>query len=105
MGKNASMAALIQSAKLMAGGIEAKKDILAKSDLDEAKAKAIRERADKVSALDEKQEQLKAQLKACTAEIDAEQDALESELAAAKKTVKYFVPKEDWKAFGIDDKR
>lgn len=51
------------------------------------------------------QEQLKAQLKAKTAELDTDMKSLNEQSFVFKKYIKLAVPKELWKEFGIDDKR
>lgn len=56
-------------------------------------------------AKNSEQEQLKAQLKAKTAELDADMKSLNDQSIVLKKYIKLAVPKELWKEFGIEDKK
>lgn len=56
-------------------------------------------------ALNSQQEKLKADLKAKTAEYDANLKLLNDKAATAKKYIKIAIPQENWKEFGIEDKK
>jgi len=57
------------------------------------------------ATLNDQQEKLKADLKSKTAELDAKMAEMGKELAEAKKIVKLDFPQDQWKQFGIEDKR
>ena len=57
------------------------------------------------ATLNDQQEKLKADLKSKTAELDAKMAEMDKEFAEAKKIVKLDFPQEQWKQFGIEDKR
>ena len=56
-------------------------------------------------ALNDEQERLKAELKMKTAALNAKMAALNALMNEAKKVVKLGFPKEQWKEFGVADKR
>ena len=57
------------------------------------------------AALNDQQEKLKADLKTKTAELDAKMAEMDKAVTEAKKIVKLDFPQEQWKQFGIEDKR
>lgn len=59
----------------------------------------------KAISLNSEQEKLKADLKTKTAELDAQVAAIMKLYGEAKKRVKMDFPQEQWKEFGINDKR
>lgn len=60
---------------------------------------------DNAVRLNSEQEKLKADLKSKTSELDAELAAMNKLYAEAKKRVKLDIPQEQWKEYGIADKR
>ena len=58
-----------------------------------------------MNALDTKQEKLKAEQKACTAELNAKSKELSDIMADCKKRVKLAIKQELWKEFGISATR
>ena len=57
------------------------------------------------ATLNDQQEKLKADLKSKTAELDAKMAEMEKGVTEAKKIVKLDFPQDQWKQFGIEDKR
>lgn len=65
-------------------------------------AEAVSKRVD---VLNQEQEKLKADLKVKTAELDAAVKELEEKSANLKKYTKLGTKQEEWREFGIEDKR
>ncbi|MDO4763449.1 MAG: membrane-binding protein [Flavobacteriaceae bacterium] len=59
----------------------------------------------KAESLNTQQEKLKADLKVKTAELDATVKEMETKVAVVRKYVKLGTQKEEWREFGIEDKR
>lgn len=59
----------------------------------------------KAQKLNLEQEKLKAELKSKTAELEAVTNQLEKETATIRKYTKLGIPPEQWREFGIEDKR
>lgn len=59
----------------------------------------------KVETLNQEQEKLKADLKMKTAELNAEMKKLEEQTATLRKYTKLGTKPEEWREFGIEDKR
>ena len=101
---NTSLSSEITTARLLAEGIKNRADSVAKVGLTADKAAEIEALLSKLTTLD-KQEELKAQLKEKTAELDSVQKTLRSTVAETRKLVKIAVDKAGWVAFGISDKQ
>ena len=102
---NTSLSSEITAARLLAEGIKNRADSVAKVGLTADKAAEIEALVTKLTALDNQQEELKAQLKEKTAELEAAQKTLRATVAESKKLVKIAVDKAGWVAFGISDKQ
>ena len=63
--------------------------------------------SDRITAatLNDQQEKLKADLKLKTAELDAKMAEMDKAVTEAKKIVKLDFPQDQWRQFGIEDKR
>ena len=94
----------ISQAKVMIDGLTGNKDNLPKG-MDEAFVTSLTDSLARAVSLNSEQEKLKADLKTKTAELDAEITAMMKLYSEAKKRVKMDFPKEQWKEFGISDKR
>lgn len=94
----------ISQAKVMIDGLTGNTGNLPKG-MDEAFIKNLTDSRTKVVSLNSEQEKLKADLKAKTAELDAEIANMMKLYSEAKKRVKMDFPQEQWKEFGINDKR
>jgi hypothetical protein len=95
----------IKDAEVMSSGLQNNAERLAKRGLDEAFTKNLSSDLQSAIALNNEQEKLKADLKQKTAELDAKLTALNAQVSEARKIVKIEFPKEQWKEFGIADKR
>ncbi|MDE7391771.1 MAG: hypothetical protein K2M90_04820 [Treponemataceae bacterium] len=95
----------LSDARLMAAGIRAHGDELKGVSLGEEQAAAIEAAVAALAELDTKQEKLKAELKTCTAELEAKSKALGDTVLDAKKRVKLSIAQSGWQEFGITDKR
>ena len=102
---NTSLSSELTTARLLAEGIKNRADSVAKVGLTADKAAEIEALLSKLTALDNQQEELKAQLKEKTAELDSVQKTLRSTVAETRKLVKIAVDKAGWVAFGISDKQ
>ncbi len=110
-----SYARRISDAQVMYAGLQAHTDQLARRGINEDFLNTLSSNEDFLNTLssgtsaaivlNNEQEKLKAQLKAKTAELDAQLTALEKQMSEAKKIVKMDFPKTDWKEFGILDKQ
>ncbi len=89
----------------MAAGIRAHLGDLKAVSVGEEHAAEIEAAVVALGELDNKQEKLKADLKTCTAELDAKSKALISAMGDAKKRIKLTIPQSGWQEFGISDKR
>ena len=95
----------MSDARLMVSGIRAHTEELAKVSLGEEQAVQIEEMVNGIRELDSKQENLKADLKSCTAELTEKTKLLSKEVLDAKRRVKLTIPQSGWKEFGITDKK
>ena len=100
-----ALAIQVSDARVMADGIKSRLESVSRVGLTEAKAESLTALSDEIDALNSKQEELKALLKNQTAQIEAKLSTLATEYAEAKKLVKISVEQNDWKTFGINDKR
>ena len=105
MSNYVSLAQQLTDARLMAEGLKKRADVVAKVGIDEAKTAELETLAQKLAALDNEQEELKARLKTKTAELSAAQKKLKDMLGETRKLVKVAVAQSDWLTFGISDKK
>ncbi len=100
-----SYSQVISEGDVLTGAIKNNLDKLKDVNLTAEKAEAMDAMLSSLRALNVKQEQLKSDLKACTAEVNDKIAELSAAIADAKKRVKLCVPKEDWVAYGISAKK
>ncbi len=100
-----SFSKVLARANLMSGAIRNRADALAGFSVTAETADKIEALSAKAGEIDRRQEDLKAQLKACTTDLNAVLSELSALLDEAHRRVKVAVPRDDWKAFGIEDKR
>lgn len=94
----------ISQTKVMIDGLTSNTANLPKG-MDVAFVTSLTDSRAKVVMLNSEQEKLKADLKTKTAELDAEVANMMKLYSEAKKRVKMDYPQEQWKEFGISDKR
>lgn len=94
---------MITATKVMLAGLKANQEALAQWGVNEAFLTQYEEVYNDAMRLDNEQEALKAQLKEKTAATEGKVAAMEKFHSNAKKIVKMQMPKESWKAFGIND--
>ena len=92
-------------ARLMADASKAHATELATVSFNADSPAELETLVNEMSILDTKQEKLKADLKACTAELDSKAKRLLLVMQDCKKRVKLALPHEAWKEFGIVDKK
>ena len=100
-----SYAERVSSAQVMLSGIKAHSRELERRGIDTAFQTKLETKISSSISLNNEQEKLKADLKAKTAELDAEMVEMSALVSEAQKIVKMDVPKEQWKEFGIQSKR
>lgn len=100
-----SFAQKLSDARLMAAGIRAHIVDLKSVSLGEEQAAELDTAVAALGYLDNRQEKLKADLKTCTAELEAKSKALSESVLDAKKRVKLMIAQSGWQEFGITDKR
>lgn len=100
-----SFAQRLSDARLMAAGIRAHLEELKAVSIGEAHAAEMEEAVGRLSDIDTRQEKLKADLKSCTAELNAVSKRLDEVLQDAKQRVKLTIPQAGWQEFGIADKK
>ncbi len=103
--RNISYAEQISKAQVLISGLKGNADQIARRGLDEAFVIRMDSNRNDATALNDEQEKLKAALKMKTAELDAKLLELDLQAAEARKIVKMDFPQNQWKAFGIEDKR
>lgn len=94
----------ISQAKVMIDGLMSNSANPPKG-IDEAFVTTFTNSRERAISLNSEQEKLKADLKTKTAELDAEVAAMMKIYSEAKKRVKMDFPQEQWREFGIQDKR
>ncbi|MCK9243963.1 MAG: hypothetical protein WC957_03235 [Candidatus Neomarinimicrobiota bacterium] len=100
-----SFAETVNSGKLMATGLQANAEAIAKRGIDAEFTATLNTTVGNVERINAEQEALKASLKTKTAELDAELATLNKMYSEAKKVVKLAIDKTRWLEFGISDKR
>ncbi len=99
-----SFAKTVSDARVMAAGIESRRDALSSIALGAEDAAELKSLAESADGENNNQERLKAELKTCTAALEATLEEILSKMQVAKKKIKAVIPQEDWKTFGIEDK-
>jgi hypothetical protein len=95
----------ITNAEVMFAGLETHAEQVAKRGLDVGFIQKMNNDLRAVVKLNNEQEALKSELKQKTADLDAKMSELKAAVSQARKLVKMDFPKEQWTAFGIEDKR
>lgn len=90
--------------KLLISGLKGRKNNLP-TGVSEEQLTQTEEQHQKVETLNQEQEKLKADLKVKTAELNAEMKKLEAQTAPIRKYTKLGTKPEEWREFGIEDKR
>lgn len=95
---------IISGAKLLIEGLKGRKSNLPTgvSETQLTEAEGLHKKAEE---LNKQQEKLKADLKVKTAELDAVMKDLDSKISIIRKYTKLGTQKEEWREFGIEDKR
>lgn len=96
-----SMAEQVNSARLMLSGMKAKAEELKAIGITEDDITKLSDFYASYTALDEKQEKLKAELKTCTVDLAKKGKDMNDFVSAMKKRVKLVIPQTEWSAFGI----
>ncbi len=91
--------------RTMAGGITTRVTSLTSVGITAADAAKMDTYADELDALNSQQEELKAQLKAKTDELNTKMKEAKAKNADLTKRVKIAVPQEEWVAFGVTAKK
>ena len=95
----------VSNFRTMASGITTRLSSLTGVGITADDAVSVKALADELDALNAEQEELKAQLKAKTDELNAVLKAANAKNADLTKRIKIVVPQEEWVAFGITAKR
>ena len=103
--KSMSYAEHINSAIVMAAGLNANLEKLRKRGINEAFINSLNESMANAISKNNEQEKLKADLKTCTSELNDFMNHLEKVMREAHKVVKLEIPQSQWKEYGIADKR
>lgn len=93
----------ITNARVMADAL--KQNTGAVTKVDQAFVTEFEIIKDRAEALNTEQEKLKADLKAKSAELDAEMKSLTERYNFVKKRVKMDIPQAQWKEYGIGDSK
>ena len=94
----------VAGAKLLVEGLKGRKSNLP-TGVTEAQLTEAEGLYKKAEELNRQQEKLKADLKVKTAQLDATMKDLESKISPIRKYTKLGTQKEEWREFGIEDKR
>jgi hypothetical protein len=105
MGRDKSYAEIINSAKVMIAGLKSNGKRVARRGISADFTSKLEELQVTAMSLDNEQEDLKAELKTKTAELDSKIDGILKMMSEAKKAVKLEMEKEAWKSFGIQDSK
>ncbi|MDR2909766.1 MAG: hypothetical protein LBV47_00120 [Bacteroidales bacterium] len=104
-GKSKSYADQINSARVMAIALHANLEALKKRGMTEEFITSLRASLSKIAETNSEQERLKANLKTITATLEILLAQLHGQMKEAIKVVKLEVPQQQWKEYGIADKR
>ena len=99
-----SFAETMNSVRVMAAGLKANADRVAKRGIGTDFVAMLESLQQKAMNLDSEQEGLKGKLKAKTAEVEATMQLIDKSMSEARKVVKLEMDKANWKEFGIQDK-
>ncbi len=91
--------------RMMASGITARLDSLTGVGITAEDAAEMNALADELDALNAQQEDLKAQLKAKTEELNSVMKQTKAKRSDLTKRLKIVIPQEEWVAFGVTAKR
>ncbi|MBK8431506.1 MAG: hypothetical protein IPL28_09570 [Chloroflexi bacterium] len=91
----------VSDLRTMASGITTRLDDLTGSGVVPADSAALNAFADELDALNAEQEDLKAQLKTKTKELNDKLKQAKAKQSNVSKRIKLSTPQEHWKAFGI----
>ena len=95
----------ISDAQVMESGLRNNPERVSRRGLDEAFVNLLGTNRNDATTLNDEQEKLKAEKEMKTAELEAKLVELDVQMREARKVVKLEFPKEQWKEFGITDKR
>jgi hypothetical protein len=95
----------ISKAQVMVAGLRANAAQVNRRGIDDQFINSLDGNRLTAGTLNDQQEKLKADLGLKTDELDAKMAEMDKEFAEAKKIVKLDFPQEQWKQFGIEDKR
>lgn len=105
MADKKNFAGLMNLVRVMKSGLENNRQQLAGVGITSEKIAALNELYEKAERENNEQENLKAQLKTKTEELNKTIKELKSLHSDLKKRVKLEVPNAGWKEYGIDNKR
>lgn len=103
--KKQSFADLMSESQALVNGLKNNLSEVEKRGVDADFVSKLEKMREKVIALNNEQDKLKADLKEKTAEIQKELDAMVAALSEGRKVVKIAIPQVRWVEFGIADKR
>lgn len=95
----------MSSAQVMVTGLKGNAAEVNRRGMSEVFVTKIETDRAEASVLNDEQEKLKAELKSKSAALDAKMAELEKGLSEAKKVVKLGFPQNQWRQFGMEDKR
>ncbi len=96
---------VISQTEVMINALKNNLEVVAKRGLDQEFINQFSEVRNEAISLNNRQEQLKAELKNQTSMLNDKMDEVYSKLSESKKVVKLAVPQEKWVEFGMQDKR
>lgn len=102
---NQTLSQSVSDFRTMSSGISTRIDTLSGVGITVTDATVMSGYADQLDALNAQQEELKAQLKAKTEELNATMKAAKAKNSELSKRIKIVVPQQEWLAFGITAKR
>lgn len=105
IGSNNSFAELLKGSRLMATGLKAYAEEVAKRGLDSEFITKLEKVTNETEIKNSKQEKLKAETKQMTEMLALDKQELRKLLSEAKKVVKMTIPQSLWGQFGIEDKK
>lgn len=95
----------ISKSQVMVAGLRANAAQVNRRGIDDQFINKLDANRNDATVLNDQQEKLKGDLNLKTVELDAKMAEMDKEFAEAKKIVKMDFPQEQWKQFGIEDKR
>ena len=100
-----SYAEQISGAQVMVAGLRSNANQVNRRGIDDQFINKLDSDRITAATLNDQQEKLKADLKSKTAELDAKMAEMEKGVTEAKKIVKMDFPQDQWRQFGMEDKR